>query len=115
MSVFFQFIAGISLFFGIGAIVFATEISKRCQQLIDMLVDEIENETMRRLNKQDKAVGDALQTIRTTISNFEDTQFSQSRDINALRKALEALTDDLQKRAEEEKKQLAILARRRRA
>jgi len=26
MSVFFQFIAGISLFFGIGAIVFATEI-----------------------------------------------------------------------------------------
>lgn len=113
MSVFFQFIAGIALFFGIAAFVFATEISKRCQQIIDARLDEIENEVARRINRQDEAITEAVKSVRNTMSSFEEAQFAQTREINALRKTLEALTDDLKKKEEEEKKRLASLAHRR--
>lgn len=113
MTVFFQFIAGIGLFFGIAAFVFTTEVSKRCQQLIDNRFDEIENELARRLHNQDKAITDALQTVKNTISGFEEAQFAQTREINALRKTLEALTDDMEKRTKEEERLRAIQAKRR--
>lgn len=113
MTVFFQFIAGISLFFGIASFVFATEVSKRCQELIDRRLDDIENHVAKRMMAQDKTISDAMHTTRTLMSTFEDAQFAQTREINALRKALEFLTDSFEKKIEEEKKMQASLMHRR--
>lgn len=113
MTVFFQFIAGIALFFGIASFVFATEVSKRCQELIEARLDDIENQVARRLMAQDKSISDAMQTTRTLMSTFEDAQFAQTREINALRKALEVLTENMEKQIEEEKKRQASMMHRR--
>lgn len=101
------------MFFGIAAFVFATEISKRCQQIIDQRLDEIENEVARRINRQDDAIMEAVKSVRTTMTTFEEAQFAQTREINALRKTMEAMTDDVKKMQEDERKRLASLMHRR--
>ena len=102
MSVFFQFIAAFGLFFGIAGLVFATEVSRRCQLMINNRLAEIEADMARRMHKQDATLATALKGMRETITGLEDTIFSQSREIVALRKALEPLNDDLEKRKKEQ-------------
>ena len=113
MSVFFQFIAAFALFFGIAGLVFATEVSKRCQQLIETRLSEIEAEIARKMNKQDAVIVQLSNDSRRALAAFEEQMFAQTREINAIRKSLEMLTDDLEKRAEAEKKQRAIMRNRR--
>lgn len=104
MSVFFQFISAFALFFGIAGLVYATEVSKRCQQLIASRFGDIETDLASKLHKQDLVIQGVAHELRRMVSEMEESQLSQVREINALRRVLEPLTKDLEQRIEDEKK-----------
>ena len=101
MDVFFQLIAGFSLFFGIAGLVYSTEVSKRCQALINNRFEAVENELARKTHKQDKAIADAVHGMRQIMAKADDMAHAQNREINALRRAMEPLVIDLEKRVAE--------------
>ncbi len=104
LDVFFQLIAVFSLFFGIAGLVFSTEVSKRCQLMIDKRFESVENQLARKIHKQDQAIAQAVHAMRQAMANADEFSRAQTREINALRKAMEPLVDDLEKRLEESKK-----------
>lgn len=114
MAVFFQFIAAFALFFGLGGLVYATEVSRRCQQLINDRFEEIEARLAQRAQSQDKAIALAARDNRNAIASLEATVLAQSREIIALSKALEPIRDAHEKRSAQDKK-IADLLRGRRA
>ncbi len=109
MAVFFQFIAGIALFIAIGAVVFMTEVSRRCQNLIAARMAEIDVDLAKRVNRQDRVVASAVREMRDSVRSLEEQVLAQSKEINILRKTLEPLNDDLEKRQLEQKKIEAYL------
>ena len=114
MAVFFQFIAAFALFFGLGGLVYATEVSRRCQQLIDDRFKDIETKLAQRAQRQDKAIAVAARDNRNSIAALETIVLQQSREIVALSKALEPLQAEQENRAAQDKK-IADLLRGRRA
>ena len=104
MAVFFQFIAAFALFFGLGGLVYATEVSRRCQQLISDRFDEIEGKLAQRAQRQDQAIAIAARDNRNSIAALETILLQQSREIVALGKALEPLKDEQEKREAQDKK-----------
>lgn len=104
MSVFFQFISAFALFFGIAGLVYATEVSKRCQQMIAGRFGDIETQLASKLHKQDLVIQGVAHELRRMVTDMEESQLSQVREINALRKALEPLVKDLETRVEENKR-----------
>lgn len=103
MDVFFQLIAGFSLFFGIAGLVYSTEVSKRCQALIDNRFDSVEIQLARKIHRQDKAIAEAVHAMRQVMAKADETAHAQNREINALRRAMEPLVMEMEKRAAEEK------------
>lgn len=114
MDVFFQFIAAFALFFGIAGLVYGTEVSKRCQQQINTRLAEIETRMARKIHQQDQILEGAIIEMRRSLKGFEENQQMQSREIVAIRKALEPIADDLEKRIEERKAQEELAKRHRR-
>lgn len=114
MTVFFQFIAAFALFFGLGGFVYATEVSRRCQQLIDDRFDEIEAKLAQRAQNQDEAIANAARDNREVIAALEAQILSMSREVLAISKVLEPLQTAHEKRTEQDKK-IADLLRGRRA
>lgn len=97
MEYFFQLISMFALFFGIAGVVYAMELSKRCQQIIGDRMDIAETQLARKLHKQDQAIGDALQEIRRILNQAEESERIHQREINALRKAVEPLVEKQEK------------------
>lgn len=114
MAVFFQFIAAFALFFGLGGLVFATEVSRRCQQLINDRFEEIEAKLAQRAQRQDSAIMEAARDNREAVAALEAMILSQSREIVALSKTLEPLIAEQEKRTAQDKR-IAELLRGRRA
>jgi hypothetical protein len=103
LDVFFQLIAGFSLFFGIAGLVYSTEVSKRYQALIDNRFDAVETELARKIHRQDKAIAEAVHAMRQVMAKSDDMAHAQTIEINALRRAMEPLVMDLEKRVAEQK------------
>ncbi len=103
MDVFFQLIPGFLLFFGIAGLVYSTEVSKRCQALIDNRFDAVETELARKIHRQDKAIAEAVHAMRQVMAKSDDMAHAQTIEINALRRAMEPLVMDLEKRVAEQK------------
>lgn len=103
MDVFFQLIAGFSLFFGIAGLVYSTEVSKRCQALIDNRFEAVETELARKIHRQDKAIAESVHAMRQVMAGADEASRAQTREINALRRAMEPLVMDLEKRVAEKK------------
>lgn len=113
MAVFFQFIAAFALFFGLGGLVYATEVSRRCQQLINDRFNEIEAKLAQRAQRQDHAIAAAARDNRNSIAALESMVLQQSREIVALSKALEPLKTEQEKREAQDKKISELLRGRR--
>lgn len=113
MAVFFQFIAAFALFFGLGGLVYATEVSRRCQQLINDRFDEIETKLAQRAQRQDKAIALAARDNRNAVAALESIVLQQSREIVALSKAIEPLKTEQEKREAQDKKISELLRGRR--
>lgn len=114
MAVFFQFIAAFALFFGLGGLVYATEVSRRCQQLIDDRFEEIETKLAERAQRQDEAITLLARENREAIASLQAMVLSQSKEIVALSKALEPIQSAHEKRTAQDKR-IAELLRGRRA
>ena len=114
MDVFFNFIAGFGLFFGIAGLVYSTEISRRCQELINTRFSEIDAQVARKMSNQDAILEGALIEMRRTMKGFEELQQSQSREITTVRNLLDPLIKDLEDRVEQKKKEDELAKRRRR-
>ena len=84
MDVFFQLIAGFSLFFGIAGLVYSTEVSKRCQALIDNRFEAVETQLARKIHRQDKAIAEAVHAMRQIMAKADEMAQAQNREINAL-------------------------------
>ena len=104
MAVFFQFIAAFALFFGLGGLVYATEVARRCQQLIDERFDEIEAKLSQRAQRQDHAITTAARENREAIAALESIVLQQSREIVALSKMIEPIKEAQEKREAQDKK-----------
>lgn len=91
------------LFFGIAGLVYSTEVSKRCQALIDNRFDAVETELARKIHRQDKAIAEAVHAMRQVMAKSDDMAHAQTIEINALRRAMEPLVMDLEKRVAEQK------------
>ena len=109
MDVFFQFIAGIALFAGIGAIVFSSEISRRCQEIITTRLTELDAGLEMRVARQDKVIARAVREMRDTIETLEQRIKIQTQEIEQMRKIIGPLATDYEKRVEQEKKIEAYL------
>jgi Na+/phosphate symporter len=106
LDAFFHLVSVFALFFGIAGIVFSTEISKRCQLLIEERLNEAEAALAEKAVKQDRAIAGATSMLARTAKTLEDTEMAQTREINAIRDQIEPLLIALEK-AEEEKRQTA--------
>lgn len=104
MDVFFQFIAGFALFFGIAGLVYSTEVSKRCQILIEERMAAAETELQVQAHKQDVLIRGALESLRRTAASLEETEHAQTREINILRKMIEPLIDEFEAAQKKKKK-----------
>ena len=104
MDVFFQFIAAIALFIGIGSVVFSSEISRRCQEIITTRLTELDAGLEMRVSRQDKVIAKAIREMRDTVETLEERVKIQTQEIDQLRKIIDPLVKDLEKRAEQEKK-----------
>lgn len=89
MDTFFQFVSIFALFFGIAGLVYATEVSKRCQLMIAERMNEVETDVLKKVEKQDIFIDKSVRRLRNTLSNLEQIEQAQTREINSLRKSLE--------------------------
>ncbi|MBO6519177.1 MAG: hypothetical protein JJ900_14190 [Rhodospirillales bacterium] len=104
MDVFFQFVSAFALFFGIAGLVYATEVSKRCQLIIEERMNECETILAEKSQKQDQAIKGAIDAIARTAKSLEETELAQTREINVIRKTIEPLMEAYEKAKEEEEK-----------
>mgnify|MGYP003624234814 CR=1 FL=1 len=111
MDVFFQLIAGFSLFFGIAGLVYSTEVSKRCQALIDNRFEAVETQLARKIHRQDKAIAEAVHAMRQIMAKADEMAQAQNREINALRRAMEPLVMDLETRVAEKQLMATVAGR----
>ncbi len=102
MDIFFQLVSVFALFFGIAGLVYATEVSRRCQLLIEERMTEAETQLAEQSAKQDRALQNAISALGRTARSLEETEMAQTREINAIRHSVEPLLIAYQK-AEEEK------------
>ncbi|MCK5777182.1 MAG: hypothetical protein KAH11_00210 [Rhodospirillales bacterium] len=105
MDVFFQFVSAFALFFGIAGLVYATEVSKRCQLLIEERMNECEAALAEKTQKQDRAIKGAIDAIARTAKSLEETELAQTREINVIRKVVEPLVEAHEKAKEKEEKE----------
>jgi hypothetical protein len=113
MAVFFQFIAAFALFFGLGGLVYATEVARRCQQLIDERFDEIEAKLSQRTQRQDDAILTSARENREAVAALETIILQQSREIVALSRMIEPIKEAQEKRDAQDKKISALMRGRR--
>jgi len=104
VDLFFQLIAMFALLFGIGALVYATEVSKRCQLMIDERMIAAETELAEKAHKNDQQLRGALESLRRTAHNLEETELSQTREINILRKVIEPIAKEYEEAQEQKKR-----------
>lgn len=107
MDAFFHLVSVFALFFGIAGIVFSTEISKRCQLMIEERMNEAETTLAEKAVKQDRAIKAAADMLARTAKTLEETEMAQTREIHALSDKVEPLLIAFQKAEEESKKQSA--------
>ncbi len=105
MDVFFQFVSAFALFFGIAGLVYATEVSKRCQLLIEERMNECEAALAEKSHKQDRAIKGAIDAIAKTAKSLEETELAQTREINVIRKSIEPLIEAHEKTKEKEEQE----------
>ncbi len=101
MDAFFHLVGVFALFFGIAGIVFSTEISKRCQLMIEERMNEAEAMLAEKAVKQDRAIKGVAEMLARTAKSLEETEMAQTREINAIRDKIEPLLIAFQKAEEE--------------
>jgi len=104
MDVVFDIIGLFGLFFGIGGVVYGTEVSKRCQAIIAARFQEIDVHMSERHVRQDKAIKAAARRTQVVLDELEERIEGQRREIKRLEKALEPLLAEHRKRLAMEKK-----------
>ncbi len=104
MDVFFHFISGFALFFGVAGLVYSTEVSKRCQLLIEERMTAAETELEAKAHKLEMRIKGALEALRRTAISLEETELAQSREINLLRKLIEPLIKEFEEAQEKKQK-----------
>lgn len=102
MDAFFHLVGVFGLFLGIAGIVFSTEISKRCQLIIEERMNEAETMLAEKAVKQDRAINGAVEMLARTAKSLEETEMAQTREIHSIRDSIEPLLVAYQ-RAEEER------------
>ena len=107
MDLLFQLIAVFALLFGIGGLVYATEVSKRCQLMIEDRMTNAEADLARQIRKQDILIEGAVHSLRQTAINLEETELAQSREINILRKTLEPMVKEFEEAQTKKQKKAA--------
>lgn len=107
MDLFFHLIALFALFFGIAGLVYATEVSKRCQLMIEERMTNAEADLARQIKKQDTLIEGALHGLRRTVVSLEETELAQSREINIIRKTLEPLIKEFEEVQAQKQKKVA--------
>ena len=105
MDAFFHLVSVFALFFGIAGIVFSTEISKRCQLMIEERMNEAETTLAEKAVKQDRAISSAVEMLARTAKTLEEAELAQTREIHAINDKIEPLLIAFQKAEEESKKQ----------
>lgn len=105
MDAFFHLVSVFALFFGIAGIVFSTEISKRCQLMIEERMNEAETTLAEKAVKQDRAIKAAADLLTRTVKTLEESEIAQTREIHAISDKIEPLLIAFQKAEEENKKQ----------
>ncbi|MEX0694892.1 MAG: hypothetical protein WD075_10635 [Rhodospirillales bacterium] len=107
MDLFFKLVTLFALFFGIGGLVYATEVSKRCQLMIEERMTNAEADLARQIRKQDILIEGALQGLRRTVISLEESELAQTREINILRKVLEPMAREFEEAQEQKQKKIA--------
>ncbi|WNK00568.1 hypothetical protein L2D14_03880 [Thalassospiraceae bacterium LMO-JJ14] len=107
MDAFFHLVSVFALFFGIAGIVFSTEISKRCQLMIEERMNEAETTLAEKAVKQDRVINGAVEMLARTAKSLEESELAQTREIHAISDKIEPLLIAYAKAEEESKKQLA--------
>lgn len=91
MDAFFHLVSVFALFFGIAGIVFSTEISKRCQLMIEERMNEAETTLAEKAVKQDRVINGAVEMLARTAKSLEESELAQTREIHAISDKIEPL------------------------